>query len=199
MKQDVPAFEILIESVMWKKQKGLTPRLRRAVAATLAHLPPALRAFAQQTTWTVLLTTDAAIHKLNRDFRKKDKPTNVLSFPQFSAETLRRILKHNVFEGACLEIGDIAVSSRYVFREAKAEGKDPCDHLTHLVIHGLLHLLGYDHETEAEAAKMEKLETRIMASLGLPDPYAQLPEVEPAKAISPAKIRSVKKSKGIRP
>ena len=107
---------------------------------------------------TVLLTDDACIAELNDRFRSKPGPTNVLSFP--AAVSARP------------HIGDVALAYGVCAAEAAAQGKRLEDHLTHLVAHGMLHLLGYDHATDAEAEEMEALERRILAGLGAPDPYA---------------------------
>ena len=106
---------------------------------------------------TVLLTDDESVRALNRDFRGKDTPTNVLSFP--APQTARP------------HLGDVALAHGVCAAEAQAQGKTLAQHLAHLTAHGVLHLLGYDHETEAQAEDMEKLERVILASLGFPDPY----------------------------
>jgi probable rRNA maturation factor len=98
---------------------------------------------------------DELIHQLNRDYRGKDKPTNVLSFES----------------GGRPFLGDVVLALETVLAEAKAQGKQPADHLAHLVVHGVLHLLGHDHETRAEAARMERVEIAILSRLGVPDPY----------------------------
>ncbi|MFO1081684.1 MAG: rRNA maturation RNase YbeY [Reyranellaceae bacterium] len=106
---------------------------------------------------TVALADDRRVRALNARHRRKDKPTNVLSYP--SGE--RRFL------------GDVIVARQTVWREARAQGKPPADHLIHLVVHGTLHLVGYDHEVDEKAAlRMEALERRILARLGISDPYA---------------------------
>lgn len=106
---------------------------------------------------TILLTDDAAVQDLNARFRGKDAPTNVLSFP--APETARP------------HLGDIALAYGVCAREAQEQGKTLEHHLMHLTAHGVLHLLGYDHQTDAEAEAMEALERRILAGLGAPDPY----------------------------
>jgi probable rRNA maturation factor len=106
----------------------------------------------------VLLTGDAALADLNQRFRGKAGPTNVLSFP--------------ALEAARPHIGDIAIAYGVCTREAREQGKSLKHHLMHLVVHGVLHLVGYDHETESEAEDMEALERRVLAGLGAPDPYA---------------------------
>jgi probable rRNA maturation factor len=99
---------------------------------------------------------------LNRDYRSKDKPTNVLSFPaDLPAEVEPRLL------------GDIVICAPVVAAEAAAQGKTERAHWAHLVVHGTLHLLGYDHERSPEARRMEARETRILAGLGFPNPYAR--------------------------
>ena len=111
----------------------------------------------------VALSSDARVRVFNRDYRGKDKPTNVLSFPAGFG---------HVSPGEPRHIGDIALAAETLLREAAEQGKQPRDHLQHLLVHGLLHLLGYDHETEAQAAEMEALEVEILAALGIADPYA---------------------------
>lgn len=106
----------------------------------------------------VLLTDDAAVHELNQRFRGKDRPTNVLSFP--APETARP------------HLGDLVLASGVCVAEAEQQGKTVADHLSHLVVHGVLHLLGHDHEDDAEAEVMEAKERAILATLGVADPYA---------------------------
>jgi probable rRNA maturation factor len=113
----------------------------------------------------VVLTDDAAIRALNRDWRKLDKPTNVLSFP-----APRRPALPSEPSGAVL-LGDIVIAYETTAQEAADEGKPFAHHLAHLAVHGFLHLLGYDHESDAAAQDMERLEAGILARLGVPDPY----------------------------
>ena len=105
----------------------------------------------------LLLTDDATMADLNRRFRQQDRPTNVLSFP--APQNPERFL------------GDIALAFGVCEREAREQGKPLAHHLQHLVAHGVLHLLGYDHETDAQAEEMEGLERAVLAGLGIPDPY----------------------------
>jgi probable rRNA maturation factor len=105
----------------------------------------------------VLLTDDAAVRALNGRFRDKDKPTNVLSFP--------------APENAFPHLGDIVLAFGVCATEAEAQGKTLADHLSHLVVHGVLHLLGRDHEDDAEAEEMEAEERDILAQIGVADPY----------------------------
>ena len=105
----------------------------------------------------VLLTDDAGVQDLNARFRDKDRPTNVLSFP--------------AAESAFPHLGDVVLGYDYCAAEAQTQGKTLSDHLSHLVIHGVLHLLGRDHEDDAEAEEMEAEEREILAALGVADPY----------------------------
>lgn len=155
----------------WKKVKGLTRRLQQAAALTVACLPEPLLPAAQLAEATLLLTTDRRVQGLNRDFRSKDSPTNVLSFPHHEKRDLVKLGK----KGEPLYVGDIAIAYLFTAREAKRENKLLLDHVTHLTIHGLLHLFGYDHETASQASRMEAFEKKIMATMGLLDPYAPLP------------------------
>jgi probable rRNA maturation factor len=109
---------------------------------------------------SILLADDAFVRDLNRTWRNIDKPTNVLSFPADDDEG----------QGPCL-LGDVVLAFETVRAEAVAAGKPMLDHVSHLIIHGTLHLLGFDHEDEHEAGEMEALETAILARLGVKDPY----------------------------
>ena len=110
---------------------------------------------------SVVLTDDAEQRDLNREWRGIDKPTNVLSFPQIEP-----------FGPVSGLIGDIILARETLVREAEEQGVSFDDHFTHLVVHGFLHLLGYDHLDDAEALVMEGLETQILATLGVADPYS---------------------------
>jgi probable rRNA maturation factor len=126
---------------------------------------------------SLLLTDDAAVHELNRTWRGKDNPTNVLSFP--ATRTEEGEVPEPEFDGVPLELGDIALAYETCARESIEQGKRFADHVAHLILHGVLHLLGYDHLDEDEAQRMEALEIRILAGLGIADPY----ETELAGAI----------------
>lgn len=132
---------------------------------------------------SVVLTDDATVRTLNRDYRGKDKPTNVLSFALWadggdeisvSDGNLGAGSFEDVAQGplAPVLLGDVILAFETMAREAVEQGKPFDHHVAHLVVHGVLHLLGYDHMNDPDAARMERLETEILAGLGIPDPYA---------------------------
>ena len=152
-------IDILIEAGDWPAETDLLALARRAIAAVFAETSTE----APATELSLVFTDDASIRALNAGWRDKDKPTNVLSFPAFPPKL-----------GGALPpmLGDIVLASETISREAALEEKPFEHHLTHLITHGLLHLLGHDHETEADAEAMELVERRALARLAIPDPYA---------------------------
>ncbi len=152
--RNAPAIDIVIESPLWQREPDAADAIRRAIGA-VAETADATE---QPREIAVMLCDDAAMRELNDRWRGRPEPTNVLSFPAAAgAGTL----------------GDIAIAYETTAREAEAEGKSFGHHLAHLAVHGFLHLLGYDHQSDAEAAVMERLEVAILARLGVPDPYAK--------------------------
>ena len=139
--------------------------VEKAVLAALDALEP------EAVELSVVLADDAAVRALNSDNRGKDAPTNVLSFPPAF-----------VPPAGPRPLGDVILALETVQREAVEQGKATVDHLRHLVVHGVLHLSGYDHETESDAEEMEDLERTILAGLGVADPYAELPAVGDERA-----------------
>jgi probable rRNA maturation factor len=152
------ALEIVREDGDWSAFAPLDAAIR-AAADALGVLPQLL---GRRGRATVLLASDARVRELNRIWRGTDKPTNVLSFPA-APEPMRR--------GAAF-LGDIVLAAETVAAEAARDAIPPRHHLQHLVIHGLLHLLGYDHVTAADADIMEALEVAALAGIGVADPYA---------------------------
>ncbi|MFD0916953.1 rRNA maturation RNase YbeY [Pseudahrensia aquimaris] len=152
-------IDITIEAGEWDEQPRLHEQARQAIEAAIAEVGVALP---KGTEVSVVFGNDAMVKELNRDWRDKDKPTNVLSFaandglapPDWSPL-----------------LGDIVLAQETIVREAKEQGKAVEAHLTHLIVHGFLHLLGYDHENDDEADTMEQIETRALARLGIADPY----------------------------
>ncbi|MBN9074465.1 MAG: rRNA maturation RNase YbeY [Rhizobiales bacterium] len=163
LKSKLPAsvsLDVMVEAGAWPDVPALEALAERVVGAALAEMD----GYSGKTELSLVFTDDAHIQALNAEWRGKDKPTNVLSFPAFSAAA--------GMTGLPPMLGDIVLASETVTREAGLEGKPLDHHLSHLIAHGLLHLLGQDHETEAEAEAMEALERRILARLAIPDPYA---------------------------
>lgn len=124
------------------------------------------------------LTSDDEVHALNRQYRGKDAPTNVLSFPMIQPDLLETITLNPVIDdggasttGGEVLLGDIVLAHGVCAREAAARGVSLDEHLTHLMVHGVLHLLGYDHQTDEDAETMEGHERDALTALGLPDPY----------------------------
>lgn len=116
---------------------------------------------------SIVLADDDAVRVLNRDWRGKDAPTNVLSFAALDDEDAPLVA------GAPLLLGDVILAYETTAAEATAQNKPLEDHFAHLVVHGVLHLLGFDHEDEDEAVEMEAVESTLMAALGIPDPYGE--------------------------
>ena len=117
---------------------------------------------------SLLLTSDEEVHALNREWRERDQPTNVLSFPMLSREEILELSP----DGPPELIGDVALAFETCAREAAEKGVPLADHAAHLIVHGLLHLAGHDHEiSAAHADAMEALETKALAQLGIADPY----------------------------
>jgi probable rRNA maturation factor len=163
---DIPSIDIVVQSPLWNAERGIKGVLRRAVAEAAWSA----KAAAKNGELAIVLTDDAAIRALNRHWRRQDKPTNVLSFPATAAEhTPARPNRRN---GAPRHLGDIVIAYQTTAREAKAEHKPFRHHLAHLAVHGFLHLIGYDHEVDAEAQAMEGLEIAVLARIRVPNPYA---------------------------
>lgn len=119
---------------------------------------------------SILFTCDAEVHALNREWRGRDKPTNVLSFPMLARAELIALAP----QGPPVMLGDIALAAETCAREAADKGVPLAHHAAHLIVHGLLHLAGHDHvDSEAEAEAMEALEVAILAKLAIPDPYGR--------------------------
>jgi probable rRNA maturation factor len=156
-----PQTEVLIVAQCWSEEPDAEAIVHRAIE-TAASMVGAETSDAEL---AVMLTDDAGIRVLNRNWRGQDKPTNVLSFPALqptgpSPDDAPRML------------GDIAIAWETTRREADEEQKPFDHHLSHLAVHGFLHLVGYDHENDVDAEAMEHLERDILRVLGIPDPYA---------------------------
>ena len=149
-----PAVEIDVQSALWEAQPEAEQTVRAAVAAAAAHSTSGGEV-------SILLTDDSAVRVLNKQWRGIDKATNVLSFP--APETMSK--------GDAGILGDIVIAYETLVRECADENREFLHHLTHLTVHGYLHLVGYDHQTDAQANDMEALESKIMTRMQLPDPW----------------------------
>jgi probable rRNA maturation factor len=162
--------ETMVEDARWEAF-GLAPLAERAARAALSGAGLPVEGFSI----SLMGCDDARIAALNADFRGKPQPTNVLSWPsdergaEFAGEVPEPPEPGDPDDPESL--GDIAISWETCAREAEVQGKPMADHVTHLIVHGVLHLLGYDHIEEEDAAVMEGLEVRVLASLGVSDPY----------------------------
>ncbi len=148
----------------WKRHPRIAIALRRAAVAAVRGKETAV---ADHVMLSVSLADDAAVRAANRDWRARDKPTNVLSFPALAPDKLAGGgLNGPIF------LGDVILALETVEAEATEQDKSLVDHATHLIVHGVLHLLGFDHTTPQEAERMEETERRVLATLGISDPYA---------------------------
>ncbi|TNE30135.1 MAG: rRNA maturation RNase YbeY [Alphaproteobacteria bacterium] len=162
-----PHIEIIFETNSWEDaEPGIESVILSAALAAYAAGRDALPALkkAADVSVTLICTDDAAMHELNRTHRGKDKPTNVLSFPMVTAD-------ETVPAGVPVLLGDVILGFETMCREAGEQEKPLSAHTAHLVVHGVLHLLGYDHMEDGEAEKMEHLESDILMKLGYANPY----------------------------
>jgi probable rRNA maturation factor len=149
-----PSIDIQVQSPLWDAQPLAAQTVRDAIAAAAALATPDGEV-------SIVLTDDASIQKLNRDWRGIDQPTNVLSFPAAKPGA----------QGPSPLLGDVVVAYETIEREAAEEATPFLHHLAHIAVHGYLHLLGYDHQTDSEAGAMEGLERDILSRLRIADPY----------------------------
>ncbi len=160
------AIDIAVPDERWNGvDAALDQSVRAAVRATIDHAGLE----AEDAEISVVLGDDALVHRLNREFRATDRPTNVLSFALTEGEP------EPSGPGGPVMLGDVVLAFDTVAREAREQSKSEREHALHLVVHGVLHLMGYDHGSEAEARDMERMEQRVLADLGIADPYLERP------------------------
>jgi probable rRNA maturation factor len=164
----LPITEVLVVADCWQTEPDAEAVIQRAVAAA-AEIA---KAGIGEAELAVMLTDDSGIRTLNNNWRGIDKPTNVLSFPALPPTGAGGP------EDAPRMLGDIAIAYETTRKEADDEQKPFDHHLSHLAVHGFLHLIGYDHEQDHDAEEMESLEQAILAQLGIPDPYADRERME---------------------
>ncbi|MDB5653102.1 MAG: hypothetical protein JWQ94_715 [Tardiphaga sp.] len=160
----LPATEVMIVADCWNAEADAEAVIFRAIEAAASHVD----ADTGDAELAIMLTDDAGIRTLNQNWRGIDKPTNVLSFPALQPPS--GVEPDDA--DAPRMLGDIAIAYETTRREADEEDKTFEHHLSHLAVHGFLHLVGYDHEKDGEAEAMEALEREILAQLGIADPYA---------------------------
>ena len=158
---NLPITEVLVVADCWQREPESEAVIQRAVAAAAENVDEDVA----EAEVAVMLTDDAGIRTLNSNWRGIDKPTNVLSFPALQPTA-------GAPADAPRMLGDIAIAYQTTRKEADDEEKPFDHHLSHLTVHGFLHLIGYDHEKDDDAEAMEDLEREILAQLGIPDPYA---------------------------
>jgi probable rRNA maturation factor len=161
-------IEVMRRAEVWDRSGVSDGALSLAALAAFEAARPPHRSSSYEV--SIVLTDDAEIRALNRTWRGKDAPTNVLSFP--AGEPFGDI------PGEPCPLGDVILGGETVIAEAEAKGISSADHASHLVVHGMLHLLGYDHDGDEEATRMETLETKVLACLGIADPYDDLAAAE---------------------
>jgi len=159
----LPITEILVTADCWQAEPEAEAVIDRAIAVAAEFVA----ADVGESELAVMLTDDEGIRTLNRNWRGIDKPTNVLSFPALQPQGARKP------GDAPRMLGDIAIAYQTTRREADEEQKPFDHHLSHLAVHGFLHLIGHDHEQDRDAEAMESLEREILSQLGIPDPYAE--------------------------
>ena len=155
--------DVLVDSEHWKNAGAAKAVVRRALKQAATALSTKSAELA------IVLTDDAAMRRLNRDWRGIDAPTNVLSFATKDPGDRPDEQRGSQQRGS--HLGDIVLAFETVKREARREGKPFDHHLAHLAVHGFLHLLGYDHGNDAQARRMERIERAILRDLAVPDPY----------------------------
>jgi len=158
----LPLTEVLVVADCWQTEPDAEAVIHRAINAAAEFAD----ADVGDAELAVMLTDDTGIQTLNSNWRGIDKPTNVLSFPALQPTG------SGTPDDAPRMLGDIAIAYQTTRKEADDEQKPFDDHLSHLAVHGFLHLIGYDHEKDDDAEAMESLEAEILAQLGIPDPYA---------------------------
>lgn len=159
-------IDIAVQDPIWESLGDIDTLIYQAVEKALSSAIMPKFAFGKALEVSVVLANDDLVQVLNREYREKDKPTNVLTFASMDSDDFEEIMLMEP-----LNIGDVILSYQTIERECQEQGKFLLDHINHLVVHGTLHLLGYDHINDDEATDMETLEIRILEQLGVQNPY----------------------------
>jgi probable rRNA maturation factor len=160
-----PEIEISVQDPEWEKLDGIYNIVKLAAKTALNNAILPKECQDRDLEISLVLANDDLVHVLNNTYRDKDKPTNVLTFATLDEEEIPH-------EGV-LNLGDVILSIQTIEREAQEQGKFLLDHIKHLIVHGVLHLLGYDHQSEDDANDMETLEIRILEQMGVQNPYTE--------------------------
>ncbi len=166
IKKENPLIDISVQEPEWEVLKDIEAIIKLTVNKVMDHaiLPNAV--LNRDLEISMVLANDDLVQILNSEYREKDSPTNVLTFASLDDE--------NIPDTGLLHLGDVILSYQTIEREAREQGKFLLDHIKHLTVHGVLHLLGYDHEDEDEANDMETLEIRILENIGVQNPYTEV-------------------------
>ncbi len=162
-----PQIDISVQDPEWESMGDIEEIINLSAQTTLLHAIIPKPAAGREFEVSIVLANDDLVQILNKEYRDKDKPTNVLTFASLDAE------EPPPTEGV-LNLGDVILSFQTIERECQEQGKFLLDHVKHLTVHGVLHLLGYDHEDDDEATDMETLEIRILEKLGVQNPYTDV-------------------------
>jgi probable rRNA maturation factor len=165
--------DITINEKLWKTDSSISKKIKSLIKEIVPQTPlKSLSKNIKEIEISVLLTNDEQIQELNKNYRQKDQPTNVLSFPMLNGEEIKNgdLSKLEALDD-CLVLGDIVISYQTILRESEEQKKDFDHHLTHLLVHSLLHLIGFDHIDEDDAKIMEDLEIEVLHEVGIDNPY----------------------------
>ncbi len=161
-----PNIEISVQDPEWEKMGEIYDIIKLTAQTALHSAIMPKECADRDLEISIVLANDDLVHILNNTYREKDKPTNVLTFATLDEEEIPH-------DGP-LNLGDVVLSYQTIEREAQEQGKFPIDHIRHLTVHGVLHLLGYDHKDDDQANDMETLEIRILEQLGVQNPYTEM-------------------------
>lgn len=165
-KPPAPLIEVSVQDPAWEEIPDIEKLVTLVAEKALENAIMPKFAYGRALEVSIALANDELVQVLNREYREKDKPTNVLTFASMDSEDFELELQHDP-----LNLGDVILSYQTIHRESQEQGKFILDHLKHLTVHGVLHLLGYDHQDDDEATDMETLEIRILEKLGVQNPY----------------------------
>lgn len=161
--------QILINEKLWR-QKITSRQIKALVKKIIINLDPIFSN--NHSEISILLTNDQNIQELNKNYRSKDQPTNVLSFPLIDGKKIKNgNLKKLTIQNAPILLGDIVIAYQTLLKESQEQTKSFEEHLTHLLIHSILHLIGYDHIKDSDAKIMENLEIKMLKEMGIKNPY----------------------------